>query len=905
MRNKLWIWGGYGVMTILFTLVLSHLAYHGYHQILGGLQSLVESPLTPQIGRRNFLSPVPITIYLGVGLVVSLYTSLIAYRTSRSLGSLDRGQHGTARWATKEELRKQYDSIPMGSNQDYDRPPGVVVSMEKRAKKLYIDNSPANNLIIGTTRSGKGETFIFPSIDALTRSTDKPSLVINDPKGEFVASASETLQQRGYRIEVLNISDPTNSMRYNPLKLVLDAYKRGAIDEAELLCDTLTYSIFKDDDGNRSDGSFFADSSKALTNAVILAIVQDCLAKGEEEKITLYTVASFMTEYSAVSPTTGDSAMDLYFDSLPAGSPAKNQYAQLRMSEGKTRASILSNTMSKLTQFTLTNIAQMTATQDFDMSSVGFPKKERYQIEAVFRSGSKLFRAHMATKRDFLKEEAETLMKRLHPSPEIQVRESTTHEAVEPLDDQTSLQHFMYQSHDIEPEETNEILDSLLMQGYITDYRATSRYFSHYSKVPYLTLGLQLAPEEAIDHLQELLELAHRVRAGEHTSHEQLYLPAHLVKSSEQSAKLLMPLKAPARTLTTKERLVFERIIDRFLQAILPPKIKSQWKVTVDNLIQHELMTEEYLQDPPVFSHYELVQQASDHPVAIFMVTPDYDKSKHFLASTFVRQLYYVLAKNASMHPERKCDRQVHFILDEFGSMPVIESMDSIITVCLSRNIRFSLVVQSYQQLEDRYKSVGAIIKENCSNTIYILSNDVKTCEDISRKCGEYTMVDYSRSGSHLSISKSESESASSKRLILIDDLLRMPIHQSIVLRATKRTDLKGRPVENHPIFNRGDLELLPRWKNLTHIFPDGNDTSVLIRQRYRGNTQVNLKELHFELEPRFNRLRQSNLHLDPGKHLMREIIETFGEETQRETPYWERPEEATSVYPTHHWSES
>lgn len=58
-----------------------------------------------------------------------------------------------------------------------------------------------------------------------------------------------------------------------------------------------------------------------------------------------------------------------------------------------------------------------------------------------------------------------------------------------------------------------------------------------------------------------------------------------------------------------------------------------------------------------------------NRPVALFMTVPDYDTSNHVIASIFVRQLYYVLAKEATFNIPAKCDREVIFLLDEFGNM--------------------------------------------------------------------------------------------------------------------------------------------------------------------------------------------------------------------------------------------
>lgn len=62
----------------------------------------------------------------------------------------------------KKEIQKQYTKIP-----DRDKPfpgyGGTIIS--RMGNDLYIDQSLTNNLIIGITRSGKGEMFVLPTID--------------------------------------------------------------------------------------------------------------------------------------------------------------------------------------------------------------------------------------------------------------------------------------------------------------------------------------------------------------------------------------------------------------------------------------------------------------------------------------------------------------------------------------------------------------------------------------------------------------------------------------------------------------------------------------------------------------------------------------------------------------------
>ena len=73
---------------------------------------------------------------------------------------------------------------------------------------------------------------------------------------------------------MLNLIDPINSMSYNPLTLIIDAYKRKDYGEAQLLCQTLTYSIYNDP--NTKD-AFWQNTAMSLTNALILALCEECI----------------------------------------------------------------------------------------------------------------------------------------------------------------------------------------------------------------------------------------------------------------------------------------------------------------------------------------------------------------------------------------------------------------------------------------------------------------------------------------------------------------------------------------------------------------------------------------------------------------------------------------------------
>lgn len=128
-------------------------------------------------------------------------------------------------------------------------------------------------------------------------------------------------------------------------------------------------------------------------------------------------------------------------------------------------------------------------------------------------------------------------------------------------------------------------------------------------------------------------------------------------------------------------------------------------------------------------------------PTALFLKIPDEKDTRHALAAVFILCIYKALIKVASSREDLSLPRNVYFILDEFGNMPKIDKFDKMITVGRSRKIWFNMVVQSYAQLNNVYGDMVAdIVKSNCGFKMFIGSNDIGTCEEFSKLCGNYTV---------------------------------------------------------------------------------------------------------------------------------------------------------------------
>lgn len=216
-------------------------------------------------------------LYLFFVLVIAALDAILIYqiRVSLSDKELNHGQKGTARWTTQEEVRQQYKAVPL-KNEFYPGRGGTIVS--RQGDTLYIDDSHSNTLVFGTTRSGKGEMYVFPSIDVYSRAaklSDRPSMIISDPKLELYRCSKRTLEERGYIVRLLNLADPMHSMGYNPLQLVVDYYRAGQVEKAQMAAKTFSFSIFAAD--NSTQEPIWKNTATDLFTALIIAIATDCM----------------------------------------------------------------------------------------------------------------------------------------------------------------------------------------------------------------------------------------------------------------------------------------------------------------------------------------------------------------------------------------------------------------------------------------------------------------------------------------------------------------------------------------------------------------------------------------------------------------------------------------------------
>ncbi|MFC9084562.1 type IV secretory system conjugative DNA transfer family protein, partial [Streptomyces sp. NPDC057062] len=330
-----------------------------------------------------FILTLDIKFYL-IHLVIVLLFGIFVYSkfNYKSEEVIAYGQKGDSRLTTTQEIIEQYKGIPE-KGETFKGIGGIPISHFKN--RYYIDTDTVNTCILGVSRSGKGEIVITPMIDILSRAEEKSSMVLNDPKGELYAGAKDTLEKRGYDVQVLNLQDPLQSMSYNPLELVKEAWLQGDEQEAGKRANSIAFTLYNQP--NAGENAWAYKGAQAAVTAIILSLVEYCVENDCPEKITMSNVADMLNELGTLYYKENEddfvekNALDEFFTNLPQGHVAKKRYGSTSFSGEKARGTILSTANEGLQPFVDPLFAKMNSKNSIDLKQIGFPKSLIGQLD--------------------------------------------------------------------------------------------------------------------------------------------------------------------------------------------------------------------------------------------------------------------------------------------------------------------------------------------------------------------------------------------------------------------------------------------------------------------------------------------------------------------------------------------
>lgn len=286
--------------------------------------------------------------------------------------TVGQGQHGTARWATKKEIRNTYKQVvyqPTEWRTNPDSRPteqGIVVGCKSKGKTTtaLVDTSDVHALMIGAAGVGKTAYWLYPCIEYACATG--MSFLSTDTKGDVVRNYGTIAEKYyGYNVSVIDLRNPTRSHGNNLLNLVNKyfdlykvnpdclSYKAKAEKYAKIISKTIVSNGM--DGASFGENSYFYDSAEGLLTATILLVAEFC--KPEERHIV--SAYKIIQELLAPSGQKGKNQFQQLMDLLPENHKAKwFAGAALNTSE-QSMASVMSTALSRLNAFLDSELEQI------------------------------------------------------------------------------------------------------------------------------------------------------------------------------------------------------------------------------------------------------------------------------------------------------------------------------------------------------------------------------------------------------------------------------------------------------------------------------------------------------------------------------------------------------------------
>lgn len=309
-----------------------------------------------------------IAVFGGISFLSQMYS--LDNIKSKTVGD---GQHGTARWARNDEIKKTYLHIPYepqkwrkGENLPEAEQQGIVVGCNYSHSRVtaLVDTGDVHALMIGAAGVGKTAYFLYPNLEYACASG--MSFITSDTKGDLFRHYGKIAKDHyGYNVSVIDLRNPTKSDGNNLLHLVnkyMDmwkaepnnlAYKAKAEKYAKIISKTIITSGMEN--ASFGQNAFFYDAAEGLLTASILLVAEFCPPNTRH----IVSVFKIIQDLLAPSKVRGKSQFQLLINQLPEEHKAR-WFAGAAMNTGEqAMASVMSTALSRLNSFLDSELEQI------------------------------------------------------------------------------------------------------------------------------------------------------------------------------------------------------------------------------------------------------------------------------------------------------------------------------------------------------------------------------------------------------------------------------------------------------------------------------------------------------------------------------------------------------------------
>ena len=335
------------------------------------------------------MTGIPMLILSVGGIILMLF--FVTYASQRhNLNSIKdktvgNGQHGTARWATQQEIKRIYHHVPFTPEMwrqaaregkqptaaGKPLPQGIVLGCKgNKTTTALVDSDDVHVLMIGASGVGKTAYFLYPNLEYACASG--MSFLALDTKGDLARSYGSIARDiYNFKISVVDLREPTKSDGNNLLTLInryMDKYREDPKDiaakaKAEKYAKILAKTIInpEGEGTDRGQNAYFYDSAEGLLASVVLLLAEFLPPEvtGGREMRHIASVFKLVQELLMQGSRRGGNQFQELMQLLPADHKAKWLAGSALTASDQGMNSIMSTVLSKLNAFLDTELEQV------------------------------------------------------------------------------------------------------------------------------------------------------------------------------------------------------------------------------------------------------------------------------------------------------------------------------------------------------------------------------------------------------------------------------------------------------------------------------------------------------------------------------------------------------------------
>ena len=295
------------------------------------------------------------------------------------------GQHGTARWATGQEIKRTFHHVPFTpavwrqnaregkrpTANGQPLPQGIILGCKGRKNTVaLVDSDDIHVMMIGASGVGKTAYFLYPNLEYACASG--MSFLALDTKGDLARNYGAIARDiYGYNISIVDLREPTRSDGNNLLTLInryMDIVRRepknlNAKAKAEKYAKILAKTIINPsgDVADRGQNAYFYDAAEGVLASVVL-LLSEFLPPEETDGYEVRHIASvfkLVQELMEQGTPRGGNQFQELMTLLPADHKAKWLAGSALMAADQSMTAVMSTVLSRLNAFLDTELEQV------------------------------------------------------------------------------------------------------------------------------------------------------------------------------------------------------------------------------------------------------------------------------------------------------------------------------------------------------------------------------------------------------------------------------------------------------------------------------------------------------------------------------------------------------------------